>query len=127
MLFFQGFVPGAHLAKTPIDKPADKFYIGQSVTCRVLSCDPAQDKLALSFILEGDAPAASNRKRKISQTSTEESDKTESVDKRSREEGKVTAVGKPLSLGQVSDSDMTEIWLCYVLCVMCYVWVSVMT
>ena len=87
------------------------------MTCRVLSCDPAQDKLALSFILEGDA--TSNRKRKISQTSTEESDKTESVDKRSREEGKVTAVGKPLSLGQVSDSDMTEIWLCYALCVMC--------
>lgn len=65
------------------------FYIGQSVTCRILSCDAAKDKLALSFILDGDS--APSVKRKLTDTSDE------GVKRR-----KVIPQGPKLSIGEVN-------------------------
>ena len=44
----------SRLAKEPILHPSDKFYIGQSLRCRVISCDADRDRLALTFILDGE-------------------------------------------------------------------------
>ncbi|XP_067935135.1 protein RRP5 homolog [Watersipora subatra] len=63
-----GFVHSSQLAKEEIEKPADVFYVGQSVTCRVLSCDPQRDKLALSFVLDEDKPRGSKRKSEAMET-----------------------------------------------------------
>lgn len=58
----QGFVSAQCLAKEPVEHPADMFYIGQSVTCRILSCDAERDKMALTFVLDGEPSQGTKRK-----------------------------------------------------------------
>ncbi|XP_028390902.1 protein RRP5 homolog isoform X2 [Dendronephthya gigantea] len=44
-----GLVPKAELGLKSSEDPGDAFYVGQVVTCVVMSCSPAKQKLSLSF------------------------------------------------------------------------------
>lgn len=53
-----GWVPKSELSTVEISNPASMFYPGQVVRCRVLSCQPANQRLKLSLIISGKAPLA---------------------------------------------------------------------
>ncbi|CAB3976612.1 RRP5 homolog [Paramuricea clavata] len=44
-----GLVPKAELGLKSSEDPSNAFYVGQVVTCVVMSCSPAKQKLSLSF------------------------------------------------------------------------------
>ena len=47
--YAQGWVPKGELSSEVIDYPEKVFYLGQVVTCRVISCNSEQEKLLLSL------------------------------------------------------------------------------
>lgn len=104
----------SQLAKERIEKPSDVFYIGQSVTCRVLSCNPESDRLALTFILDGEGPASGPRKRRVSESGDRSGDRSgdsgEKKKRRERQDTDEVPEGTPLSVGQV------KIFLCLTGC-----------
>lgn len=87
----------SRLAKNSIEKPAESFYIGQAITCRVVSADPAADKLALTFILDGsDEGTGKPQKRKLV------SPEMETLPELKKSKASETVVqGAVLSVGQV--------------------------
>ncbi|KAF3843991.1 hypothetical protein F7725_016039 [Dissostichus mawsoni] len=56
----KGLVPTNELSSEPIVSPQEVFYVGQVLKAKVLNCDPAKEKMALSFkaAVEGDTEEA---------------------------------------------------------------------
>ncbi|XP_034095029.1 protein RRP5 homolog [Gymnodraco acuticeps] len=56
----KGLVPTNELSSEPIVNPQEVFYVGQVLKAKVLNCDPAKEKMALSFkaAVEGDTEEA---------------------------------------------------------------------